>query len=295
MAASGKSPFIAFSGSKGLQRSRPSSSGAFSENEWRRFLLELAEEHKDGSRHSSRRRVETLSASPTRRPDEVYRRMSGVIDSVFTTWRALPIVTWLLDSADARAIIFASAFGTTSMKILTSLQCGISLARRCWHGLVLAIALAAAGTASAQSICEGLSTILTSRSSDLEFLTVPGAICERSGSSFKCIWPMTGPPEGARGRVLRQWLNTAIVPEIKKLSGAIQQCIRNNSIPYDWDRFRKEESSSGRFLGYFVQRDYSAGRPKTIGVCYEYDDDEVGAGVVLSVHSAPRGKSYCRW
>ena len=61
-----------------------SSSGAFSESEWRRFLLELARECRDGSLRSTRQHVETLSASTTRGPDDVYRRVSGVIDGVFT-------------------------------------------------------------------------------------------------------------------------------------------------------------------------------------------------------------------
>ena len=62
-----------------------SSAGAFSEREWRRFLLELATDYRDGSRRSTYRRIETLSASTTRTPDQVYRRVSGVIDGIFTT------------------------------------------------------------------------------------------------------------------------------------------------------------------------------------------------------------------
>ena len=60
-----------------------SSSGAFSEQGWRRFLLDLAKEHKDGSHRSTRRRIDTLSASPTLNQDQVYRRVSGVIDGIF--------------------------------------------------------------------------------------------------------------------------------------------------------------------------------------------------------------------
>ena len=62
-----------------------SSAGAFSETEWRRFLLELARDYRDGSHRSTRQRIETLSASTTRPPDQVYRRVSGVIDGIFTT------------------------------------------------------------------------------------------------------------------------------------------------------------------------------------------------------------------
>lgn len=162
--------------------------------------------------------------------------------------------------------------------------------RHLW--IILVVAIGIPGSASSQSICEGLTTILTSTRADLEFQTVPGAICKRSGSALKCIWQKPGPPAGMR---LRQWVNTAIMPDIKKLSAAIRQCIREESIPYSWNRFKKDKTSSGFVKGYFVQQDNSARRPRTIGICFEHDDDEVGAGVVLSIQFSPKGKSYCRW
>ena len=61
-----------------------SSAGAFSENERRLFLLELARDCRDGGHSSTRQHVENLSASPTRGPDDVYRRVSGVVDGIFT-------------------------------------------------------------------------------------------------------------------------------------------------------------------------------------------------------------------
>lgn len=62
-----------------------SSAGAFSDTEWRQFLLELAQDFKTGSLHSRRQRIETLSDSTTRLPDQVYHRVSSVIDGIFTT------------------------------------------------------------------------------------------------------------------------------------------------------------------------------------------------------------------
>lgn len=158
--------------------------------------------------------------------------------------------------------------------------------------ILFVTAIVIPGPASSQSICEGLTTILTSTRADLEFQTVPGAICKRSGSTFKCVWQKPGPPAGMR---LAQWVNTSIMPEIKKLAGAIRQCIRNESIPYSWTRFKKDETSGGFLKGYFVQQDNSAQRPKTVGICFEHGNDEIGAGVVLSIRFSPRGKSYCRW
>ena len=61
-----------------------SSDGAFSEREWRCFLRDLAGEYRDGRSRSTRRQVESLSASATLTPDHVYRRVSGVVDGIFT-------------------------------------------------------------------------------------------------------------------------------------------------------------------------------------------------------------------
>ena len=68
----------------GASAIQASSAGAFSENEWRRFLLELARDCRDGGHSSTRQHVETLIASPTRGPDDVYRRVSGMVDGIFT-------------------------------------------------------------------------------------------------------------------------------------------------------------------------------------------------------------------
>ena len=61
-----------------------SSDGAFSESEWRCFLRDLASEYRGGRYRSTRRQVENLSASATLTPDHVYRRVSGIVDGIFT-------------------------------------------------------------------------------------------------------------------------------------------------------------------------------------------------------------------
>lgn len=61
-----------------------SSDGAFSESSWRSFLRELANEYRGGSYRPTRRQVESLSASATLTPDDVYRRVSGVVDGIFS-------------------------------------------------------------------------------------------------------------------------------------------------------------------------------------------------------------------
>ncbi|MYD95041.1 MAG: hypothetical protein F4Y02_15430 [Chloroflexi bacterium] len=161
-----------------------------------------------------------------------------------------------------------------------------------WLWIILFAGICVPGSVSAQSICEGLTDILTMSRDQLEFYTVPGAICRASGRTFRCIWQK--PEPGGHGKVLRQWLQTTIYPDMKKLAGAIQQCIQQDAIPYEWRSFKKRRSSGGWLRSYFVQR--KAGeRPRTISVCFEYDDRDVGAGVVLSVGNAPKGKSYCRW
>ena len=69
----------------GASAIQDSSVGAFSEREWRQFLLELATDYRNGIHLSTRRRIETLTASTTRTSDQVYHRVSGVIDGIFTT------------------------------------------------------------------------------------------------------------------------------------------------------------------------------------------------------------------
>ena len=56
---------------------------AFTATQWRRFVSSLAEDYRDGSRHSTIDSVTTLSTSAILTPDAVYRRISGVIDGIF--------------------------------------------------------------------------------------------------------------------------------------------------------------------------------------------------------------------
>ena len=60
-----------------------STDGAFDEDGWRRFILDLAEQHRSASRTSTVRRISELSADPGLSPDRIYRRVSSVIDSIF--------------------------------------------------------------------------------------------------------------------------------------------------------------------------------------------------------------------
>ena len=163
-----------------------------------------------------------------------------------------------------------------------------------WCSIFLAVAIAAPGTASAQTICEGLTTILTASREELQFYTVPGAICKTSGllgSDFGCIWQKPG--RSGNGQTFRQWVNSTIRPEMKKLAGAIQQCIKQKAIPFEWYSFEEDITSAGFVRGYFVQKDTNSKRLKTIGVCFESNNKEVGTGIVLAVRFAPEGKSYC--
>lgn len=61
-----------------------STDNAFSEDDWRRFIIELAKEHKDANRNSTIQRIKDLSKDATLTPDQIYQRVSGVIDSIFT-------------------------------------------------------------------------------------------------------------------------------------------------------------------------------------------------------------------
>ena len=61
-----------------------STEGAFDEDDWRRFILDLAEQHPGANRTSTVRRVKELSADASMTPDHIYRRVSSVIDGMFT-------------------------------------------------------------------------------------------------------------------------------------------------------------------------------------------------------------------
>ncbi|MYD95042.1 MAG: hypothetical protein F4Y02_15435 [Chloroflexi bacterium] len=170
--------------------------------------------------------------------------------------------------------------------------------RRC-AVIAVAIAILMPGATLAQSICEGLTDILTmlEREDDgLQFYTVPGAMCEWDEmDEFACIWQQPGP--GGRGPVYLRWLQTTIHPDMKKLAGAIQQCIRQEAIPYKWGKFERDMLDRDIVDGYFVQLDDEEEEEDllTISVCYEANDDVVGSGILLKIHKSDKGDNYCWW
>ena len=138
-------------------------------------------------------------------------------------------------------------------------------------------------------ICESLTTILDA-SSDLDFYSVPGAICEQSRRHFRCLWEK---PQHGTGKAFLEWLDKLVYPDMKKLEGAIQQCIKQEAIPHEWGSFRKERHTNGVLTSYYVQSS-DGGRPYTISVCFKFDRDGYeDVGVYLTVGKASRGKSSC--
>ena len=111
---------------------------------------------------------------------------------------------------------------------------------------LVAIALAVPGGSAAQSVCEGLSTVLNEvRSSGgrdrLEFYTLPGATCRVRGRTYICDWSMTrrDPDTATSVSELYEWERNSS-KELKKLAGAFQQCIAQKKVPYEWNSFEKE-------------------------------------------------------
>ncbi len=165
----------------------------------------------------------------------------------------------------------------------------------------------------AQTICEELSSILTTENEDLLFVQVPGAVCETEGrDEFQCFWPKTPPPprpsDDGYWPGLKEWILATIVPDMQKLGREIQNCIKQNALPFDWGQFKTDKP--GRLIrGYYVQTKKTnkncedsllklqckRNRLKTIKICYEYDDDVVGAGILLEIDFSKRGASYCGW
>lgn len=62
-----------------------STEGAFNEDSWQRFILKLAEEHRKSNQTTTVDRITELSVDASSTPDRIYRRVSGVIDSIFAT------------------------------------------------------------------------------------------------------------------------------------------------------------------------------------------------------------------
>ena len=59
-------------------------SSAFGASGWRQFVLNLAREFREGRTMSSLAEVEKISATPSTPADQVYRRVSSMVDSVFS-------------------------------------------------------------------------------------------------------------------------------------------------------------------------------------------------------------------
>ena len=188
-------------------------------------------------------------------------------------------------------------------------------------GAVLALIAVAPVTVYGQSICEDLSAILVADREELEFVTVPGARCNSKRDGIECIWQKPPPPpcppdDDYYCPVFIEWWATTISPDMKKLGAEIQKCIKQKAIPFEWGGFRKGDSFLGVVKKYYAQTELSKKncedpllsfhcnrsipRAKTIQICFEYDNEEVGAGIVLEIDlrkiSGVRGEGiYCGW
>ena len=182
--------------------------------------------------------------------------------------------------------------------------------------LVVIFTISIPGAATAQSFCEGLTTMLTADRHELELYLPPGAtMCTtatRSGqfhTGIACIWPKPPKPDHLNGNKQGslQWYNTTYMPDVKKLANAVRQCIEQNKIPGNWGRL-KTYGINGLTLSYYFQKsrnqtekmsqrrkELNDREPLTIAVCFEKDDDnDAGtAGIVLEVDEDPRGESNC--
>ena len=125
--------------------------------------------------------------------------------------------------------------------------------------LVVIFTIAVPGAATAQSFCEGLTTMLTADEDELELYLPPGAtMCTTSYGRFHpgiaCIWPKPPMPDHLYGNKQGsfQWINTTYMPDVKKLANAVRQCIEQNKIPGNWGRL-KTDRINGLTLGYYFK------------------------------------------
>ena len=138
---------------------------------------------------------------------------------------------------------------------------------------LIASALVVPGHSEAQSVCEGLSTVLKAMRHDreeLEYYTLPGATCERDNFSYHCDWSM--PRRDSRTFTRRsefdEWHRNA-ENELKKLAGAIRRCIHEKKIRYEW-HYIERERDKGWITKYYVYTVPSV-RPKfSIALCTFY-------------------------
>ena len=165
--------------------------------------------------------------------------------------------------------------------------------------LLVATALAVPGESAAQTVCEGFSTVLEAMKryrdrKKLEFYTLPGATCKLSGSSYGCVWPKPRPPSSAGIVAFREW-HGKVLSEMKQLAGAFQQCIDQKQVPYEWDSFKRKESS-GYIDGYYI---YTERRPKmSVVLCirlgdYRLPDDQDHTGARLTLVFEEGHSDFC--
>ena len=165
--------------------------------------------------------------------------------------------------------------------------------------LLMSTAIVPPSETSAQSVCEGFTTVLEAmgggrRSKQkLEFLTLPGATCEFGGSEYTCDWSKPRASD-AIGAPYREWFKS-IMKDVKRFAGKFQQCIDQGDVPFEWGSFRKDRNG-GVIQAYYV---YTRRNPKLSVVFCVRDDDNtlpegeehLGASLRVVIH---RGhEDYC--
>ena len=159
---------------------------------------------------------------------------------------------------------------------------------------VLLTALVAFPTVSwAQSVCDGLTTVLNAIDSwdgdeeMLQFFTLPRADCEYDGlGEYLCDWPR--PHSGERGAPYRRW-HDGVLRETKAFAGKILQCIREGKLPFEWESFETEEDAD-LVYGYYVYTKDNH-RERAIVLCPNLERDHSENSLRLVVRN--EHKNYC--
>ena len=133
--------------------------------------------------------------------------------------------------------------------------------------LVVVFTIAVPGVAAAQSLCEGLTTMLTGDRDDLDLFMAPGATeCKRRRGMIACSWQKAFLPSNQTRKAKKM-----LMPDVKKLASAVKQCITQKKIlPYTLlESGRMNEGDKGQGFYFEVRRDGDK-RKSAIAVCFQY-------------------------
>ena len=139
--------------------------------------------------------------------------------------------------------------------------------------------------AAAQSLCEGLTTMLTADKDDLDLFMAPGATeCRTKGGTsiaqsdniIACSWQKASVSAFQISKARKM-----LMPDVKKLASAVKQCITQKKIlPYTLLESGSMRGDEGEGFYFEVTRDGYRYKG-VIAVCFQYARYDDGKAVIV--------------